>query len=70
MSPNDETEGRVGDRTQHANRAKTASSLKNTKIEDENGENYNPDRGVVRPHDGVKKTNSEDSDLHASCSIP
>lgn len=60
----------TGHSMQTINRPKTASSLQNTKTEDEKGEDYNPDNGVVRLHDEVKKTNSEESNCHASCSIP
>lgn len=45
---------------QTINRAKIPSSLQNPKIGDEKGENYNTETVVVRSHDGVKKTNSEE----------
>lgn len=59
----------IGYSMQTINRAKIASSLQNTEIEDEKAKNYNPESGVVRCHDGGKKTNSEEGNCHASCSI-
>lgn len=60
----------AGHSMQTINRAKTASSLQNTKIEAEKGDNYDTRTGVDRSHDGVKKTNSEEGNCHASSSIP
>lgn len=60
----------TGHSMQTINRAKILSSLQNPKIGDEKGENYNTETVVVRSHDGVKKTNSEEGNCHASCSIP
>lgn len=55
---------------QTINRAKIASSLQNTKIQDDKEENYNPETGVVKSHDGLKKTKKEEGNCPASFSVP